>query len=103
MYQIVFYVPADNLESVKTALFASGAGRIGSYDQCAWQTKGTGQFRPLSGSDPHIGEMNMKEKVEEFKVEMVCEDNFLDEVIFALKKAHPYEVPAYCVFKLENF
>ena len=103
MYQIIFYVPADNLESVKTALFASGAGKIGLYDQCAWQTKGTGQFRPLPGSDPHLGETNMKEKVEEFKVEMVCEDHLVCEVIRALKEAHPYEAPAYGVFKLENF
>ncbi len=48
MYKICFYVPESHLEKVKEALFATGAGRIGDYDHCCWQTRGTGQFRPLA-------------------------------------------------------
>ena len=48
MYKLAFYVPQENLEAVKQALFATGAGRIGDYDSCCWQVKGVGQFRPLS-------------------------------------------------------
>lgn len=47
MYKITFYVPESHLESVKTALFDQGAGKIGHYDCCAWQAEGIGQYRPL--------------------------------------------------------
>ena len=72
MYNISFYVPEDYTEQVKTALFDAGAGRIGDYLHCAWQTKGTGQFMPLQGSNAFIGEINCLEKVVEYKVEMMC-------------------------------
>lgn len=78
-------------------MFAAGAGRIGNYDSCAWQTEGLGQFRPLEGSQPFLGHVGEVEKVKEWKVEMVCEDAMLDAVVAALKAAHPYETPAYLI------
>lgn len=101
MYKICFYVPVTHAESVKTAMFQEGAGKIGSYSHCAWQIKGEGQFMPLAGSNPFIGESNQVEVVEEYKIEMVCEDHLIEEVIIALKSAHPYEMPAYQVMRLE--
>jgi hypothetical protein len=103
MYKLCFYVPESHLESVKTALFAAGAGRIGNYDSCVWQVLGEGQFRALDGSQPFIGQQNVVEKVAEWKVEMVCEDVLIRDVIAALKMAHPYEEPAYDVWRLEDF
>jgi hypothetical protein len=50
MFKIVFYIPEDQAEKVKTAVFNTGAGKIGNFDQCCWQVLGQGQFRPLSGS-----------------------------------------------------
>ena len=100
MYQINFYVPESHLESVKNAMFDAGAGRIGNYGHCAWQVLGDGQFMPLEGSDAFIGEMGKLEKVPEYKVEMVCDDNNLGAVIKALKQSHPYETPAYYTIKL---
>jgi hypothetical protein len=102
MYILHFYVPAGHADEVKEAVFAAGAGRIGAYDHCAWQSLGEGQFRPLSGSDPFLGELNQIERVTEFKVEMVCEDELIHQVIAALKAAHPYETPAYHVIKAES-
>ena len=58
MYKISFYVPENYIEQVKNALFDAGAGRIGDYSHCAWETKGIGQFMPLPGSDAFIGETN---------------------------------------------
>ena len=55
MYKLCFYVPESHLEEVKEAVFAAGAGKMGDYDACAWQTAGQGQFRPGEGADPHIG------------------------------------------------
>ena len=102
MYKLCFYVPETHLEEVKTALFKAGAGKIGNYDCCAWQTKGLGQFRPLENSHPHIGKHNKLETVPEYKVEMVCSDTCINDAIKALKQAHPYEEPAYDAWKLSN-
>lgn len=102
MYKLGFYVPPSHLEAVKTAVFAAGGGRIGDYDCCAWQTLGQGQFRPLFGSRPFIGQIGAVETVEEYRVELVCSDELLQHVVVALKCAHPYEEPAFDVVKLEN-
>ncbi|WP_286236708.1 Nif3-like dinuclear metal center hexameric protein [Neptuniibacter halophilus] len=102
MYKLSFFVPDENLEAVKAAVFASGAGKIGLYDHCCWQVKGLGQFRPLPGSDPHIGAQGQVEQVEEWKVELVCDDQLIRQAVAAMKQAHPYEEPAYEVWKLED-
>lgn len=103
MYQLCYYVPLEHAERVSAAIFLTGAGRIGDYDCCCWQTEGRGQFRPLEGSDPFLGKQGKLEKVEELKVEMVCTDTCIEAAVAALKKAHPYEEPAYHVIRLENF
>ena len=100
MYKLGFYVPASHLEQVKDALFAAGAGRIGRYDQCCWQTPGQGQFRPLEGSDPYIGAAGKLETLAEFRVEMVCASEPLPAVLAALKQTHPYEEPAWDLVEL---
>jgi len=100
MYKLGFYVPASHLEQVKTALFAAGAGRIGNYDSCCWQTPGQGQFRALEGSQPFLGRQGKVETVEEYRVELVVDDTLLADVITALRTAHPYEEPAYDVVQL---
>lgn len=103
MYIISFYVPENNLEQVKSALFDAGAGRIGQYSSCAWQVKGEGQFMPLNGSNAFIGEINRLEKIMEYKVEMVCSEEHIHAAIAALKTSHPYETPAYHVIRCEDF
>ena len=100
MYKIVVFVPESHLEDVKAAMFASGAGRVGKYDCCCWQVKGQGQFRALDGSSPYIGQVGEVATVEEYRVELVCEDDLLKGAIAALKLAHPYEEPAYDVWRL---
>jgi hypothetical protein len=100
MYKLSFFVPQDWLEAVKSALFKVGAGRIGNYDQCCWQVKGQGQFRPLAGSAPAIGDQNALTVLEEWKVELVCEDALIKATVNALKVAHPYEEVAYEVMQL---
>lgn len=100
MYKLGFYVPASHLEAVKTALFAAGAGRIGNYDSCCWQTLGQGQFRALEGSQPYLGQQGSVETVAEYRVELVCEDALLPAALAALRGAHPYEEPAYDVVQL---
>lgn len=102
MYKICFYVPDSHLELVKQAMFQKGAGKIGNYSCCAWQVLGEGQFMPLAGSHSFIGTQDHLEKMKEYKVEMVCDDQFISDVIAAMKQAHPYEEPAYQVWRVKQ-
>ncbi|EAT11548.1 NGG1p interacting factor NIF3 [Bermanella marisrubri] len=99
MHRINVYIPATHLEQVKLAMFEAGAGRIGNYDRCCWQIAGQGQFRPLEGNNAFIGETGQLELVEEYKVEMVVADEHVNAVIAAMQQAHPFEEPAYDVYK----
>jgi hypothetical protein len=99
MYRINVYIPASHLDGVKIAMFNAGAGCIGNYDQCCWQIKGQGQFRPLKGNDAFIGQQDKLATVDEYKVELVCASEVLNAVIAAMKQAHPYEEPAYDVYQ----
>lgn len=100
MYKLCFYVPTDHLDRVKQAVFATGAGKIGDYDQCCWQVEGTGQFRPLAGADPFIGEQGQLEQVVEYRVELLCNADCLRPALEAMKQAHPYEEPAFDIIAL---
>lgn len=102
MYKLCFYVPESHVEPVKQAVFAAGGGRIGAYDSCSWQALGQGQFRPLDGADPFIGQVGQIEHLPEWKVEMVVADELIHDAVRALKKTHPYETPAFEVWRLSD-
>ena len=102
MYKLSFFVPDSHVETVKTAVFAAGGGRIGDYDNCAWQVLGQGLFRALDGSQPCIGQGGQVEVVEEWKVELVIADDLIHGAVAALKHSHPYETPAYEVWRLAD-
>jgi hypothetical protein len=95
LHQLVVYTPENAAETVKQALFDAGAGRVGNYDRCCWQTLGTGQFRPLKGSTPAVGQHDEVENMQEIRLEMVVLEKCLDATLQALRDAHPYETPAY--------
>ncbi len=103
MYKLTVFIPNEALDQVKSALFAAGAGKIGNYEQCCWQVKGVGQFKPLAGSTPHIGVQDSLETVDEWRVEMVVNESLMVDVINALKRAHPYETPAFDVMAVLEF
>lgn len=100
MYKLVFFVPDSHVEEVKEAIFATGAGKIGNYSHCSWQTLGQGQFKPLQGSDPFSGIQGNLSRCEEWRVELVLEKSLAKVAITALKKAHPYETPAFDLIEL---
>ena len=103
MIHFCFYVPVTHLEKVKSAVFAAGGGRIGNYDSCAFEIRGLGQFRGLDSSQPFFGQKGKVEQVEEVKVEMVCENHLIKEVVAALKFSHPYETPAYYAIEMLGY
>ncbi|WP_269619395.1 NGG1p interacting factor NIF3 [Zhongshania sp. BJYM1] len=100
MLKLVFFVPVSHCEQVKLAVFAAGAGSQGDYGQCSWQVLGQGQFMPLAGSQPFIGEQDSLESVDEYRVETLCPETSVNDVIAALKSAHPYEEPAFEFYQL---
>ena len=98
--KLVVFVPAEALDAVRDAVFEAGAGRIGDYERCSWYAEGTGTFLGGEGTDPTIGERGREERVPELRLETVFPAEQQDEVIAALRKAHPYEEPAYDVYEL---
>ena len=97
----VIYVPAADAGAVRAAMFAAGAGEIGDYSQCSWSVGGIGQFLPCDGANPTIGSVGSVEQVAEDRVEMVAPARARDQVLAALRAAHPYEEPAFDVFALQ--
>lgn len=102
MFKLIYFVPVEALDSTKQAVFSAGAGRLGNYEQCAWQTLGLGQFKPFEGARPYLGQAGLLEVVEEYRVETLVDEALIGVVIRALKLAHPYEEPAYEVVRLED-
>jgi hypothetical protein len=99
MFYLIVYIPTTHLEKVKTAILEAGAGKIGGYDYCCWQSKGIGQFRAGKKMNPFVGEVGEIHKEEEWKVEFVVEEKYINDVVKAMKESHPYEVVAYSVIK----
>ena len=98
--KLVVFVPTEALDAVRDALFAAGAGRIGEYERCSWYTEGTGTFLGGEGSSPTIGKRGREERVPELRLETVFPADRHEEVVAALRLAHPYEEPAFDVYEL---
>ena len=102
LYKLAVFVPVSHIEQVRVAVARAGAGWIGNYSDCAFLIKGTGNFRPLAGSNPFIGRTGELEKVEEFRLETIVPENRKKNVLAAMHKAHPYEEVAYDLYPLAN-
>lgn len=100
--QLNVYVPKDHSEKVKEALFSAGAGNIGFYDECSFKIEGKGTFRPIEGSDPFSGQQNVRENAEEDMVSVIFESFKQNQIVAAMKSAHPYEEVAHQIYQLEN-
>ncbi len=98
--KLVWFVPEGALDATRDAVFEAGGGRVGDYERCSWFTGGTGTFLGGEGTDPAVGEPGREEYVAEFRVETVVPDSRIADVVAALRRAHPYEEPAYDVTPL---
>jgi len=104
-FKFVFYCPVQFTQPILSHLFTlPNVGAIGAYDSCAFVSRGTGQFRPLQGANPTIGQVGLLEFVEEDRVEFLVtgEKEQLKQVVSELRKVHPYEEPAYEAHRLED-
>ncbi|MBV8080538.1 MAG: hypothetical protein JO186_09220 [Actinobacteria bacterium] len=98
--KLVVFVPPDAVDAVRDAVFAAGAGRIGAYERCSWYAEGTGTFLGREGANPVVGERGVEERVPELRLETVFPEERQDDVVAALRRAHPYEEPAFDVYPL---
>jgi dinuclear metal center YbgI/SA1388 family protein len=100
--KLVVFVPADHSDTLRIALGKAGAGHIGNYSHCTFQSQGTGTFLPEDHTNPFIGRQGSLERVEEMRIETIFPDHLEKKVIREMLKAHPYEEVAYDIYALEN-
>ncbi|QBO59268.1 Nif3-like dinuclear metal center hexameric protein [Chryseobacterium salivictor] len=102
LHQLNVFVPQDFSEKIKNALFGAGAGNIGFYDECSFAVSGSGTFRPIEGADPFSGKIGIRENADEVMISVIYESYKKNQIINAMKSAHPYEEVAYQIIQLEN-
>ena len=100
--KLVTFIPEEHAQNVIDKMHEVGAGQIGNYDQCSFQIKGTGTFRPNEDSRPLIGQPNTKEFVNEVRVEILFPTHLKSKLVAKLQQAHPYEEVAYYAQELSN-
>ncbi len=100
--KLVTFVPVDNADKVRNALFEAGAGHIGNYDSCSYNLSGFGTFRGNENSNPFVGQPGKIHKEEELRIETIFPVNIQNRVVKSLIEAHPYEEPAFDIYPLNN-
>ncbi len=100
--RLITFAPHEHAEKVRSAVFAAGAGHIGKYSQCSFNSEGTGTFRAGEGADPFVGEVGEQHQEKETKIEIVYPFYLEVQVVEALVSSHPYEEVAYDIFTMEN-
>jgi hypothetical protein len=90
---IVTTVPETDLNTVLDAISAAGGGIIGSYTHCAFTNSGLGRFKPGADANPHVGDKQEINAVDEWRVETFCDRGVAKRVVAAIRDAHPYEEP----------
>ena len=100
--KVVTFVPHPALDAVRDAMFEAGAGSIGDYDECSFSVEGQGSFRALEGADPHVGDIGLRHREPETRLEVVVERWNIGRVLSAMESAHPYEEVAHDVLMMDN-
>jgi dinuclear metal center YbgI/SA1388 family protein len=102
LLKLVTYIPESHAKEVREAIFDTGAGHIGNYEQCSYNTEGVGTFMGNDDSNPYLGEKGKLHYENEIRFETILPEYLKSKVVNALIKAHPYEEIAYDFYKLEN-
>ncbi|MEO1653422.1 MAG: Nif3-like dinuclear metal center hexameric protein, partial [Bacteroidota bacterium] len=100
--KLTTFIPPKDTEKVLLALGEAGAGQIGEYKNCSFQLLGKGHFQPTEAANPHIGQANQLEEVEEHRVEVIFPIHLQGQILSALRQSHPYEEVAYYLHLLQN-
>lgn len=100
--KLVTFCPHGEADNVRDAIFQAGAGQIGNYSQCSFNTDGFGTFKAEEGTEPYVGEIGKTHKEPEVKIEVIYPANLERQIIAGLVEAHPYEEVAYDIYPLDN-
>lgn len=102
LLKLVTFVPPQQAEGVRDALFAAGAGAVGNYSECCYNSMGTGTFKASEAANPFAGRIGVREAEPEVRIETILPTYLRNKVVAALKVAHPYEEPAFDLIPLAN-
>ncbi len=101
--KLITFVPLDQAAKVRDALFAAGAGNIGKYSECSYNTEGVGTFKPGELAKPFLGEIGKRQEEKELKIELIFPAYLEEKLIRAMNESHPYEEVAYDILPLGNY
>lgn len=101
LFKLVVFVPESSHEKVLQAVLNAGAGHIGNYSHCSFNSSGVGTFVPHEGTDPYIGSTGVMERVDEVRIETIVPQSIQKKVVQAMLKAHPYEEVAYDLYRMD--
>ena len=100
--RLITFAPNDQAGKVRQAVFDAGAGHIGKYSECSFNSIGTGTFKAGEGADPYVGAVGERHEEQETKIEIVYPAYLERQVVQALVSSHPYEEVAYDIFTMDN-
>ena len=100
--KLITYTIPENAEQVRNALFEAGAGKIGNYEDCSFNSQGIGTYMGNENSNPEIGERFEFVEAKEIKIEVTFEKHLQSKILRALFKNHVYEEVAYEIYDLQN-
>ena len=100
--KLLVYAPLENAESIKNALFESGAGHINNYSECSFESQGNGSFKPALTSNPKIGTPGQRENIQEIKIEVLLPRHLIASTLSNVRAIHPYEEVAYDLIQINN-
>jgi dinuclear metal center YbgI/SA1388 family protein len=100
--RLITFCPEENAEELRKAIFRAGGGHIGNYDECSFNSLGTGTFRAGEGANPYVGKPGEQHREKEMKIETIVPAHLETKILSAMIKAHPYEEVAYDLIPLEN-
>ncbi|MFV0344787.1 MAG: Nif3-like dinuclear metal center hexameric protein [Bacteroidales bacterium] len=102
LFKISVFVPNTHLENVRNSMFEAGAGHIGNYDCCSYNTDGIGTFRANEGAKPFVGKQGEIHNEAETKIEVLVPEHLCNRIVSAMVSTHPYEEVAYDIYPLNN-
>ncbi|MEJ6505353.1 MAG: Nif3-like dinuclear metal center hexameric protein [Crocinitomicaceae bacterium] len=102
LVKLAIYVPTDAIKELDQAIFDAGAGNIGNYSECSFQSKGKGSFKPNADAKPHTGSAHHKTNAEEIKAEYILPIARLSKVLQVMNANHPYEEVAHDIIPILN-
>ncbi|PID95534.1 MAG: Nif3-like dinuclear metal center hexameric protein [Bacteroidetes bacterium] len=100
--KLVTFCPVEHADKVRNAIFEAGAGHIGNYSHCSFNSQGNGTFKAGKNTNPFVGEQEELHTEPEVKIEVIFPIHKSREVIRQLIQSHPYEEVAYDIYPLEN-